>query len=101
IFAANTTDAPNLIAAPSIFTVAPNGKLKLATSSLMPAFFADCKESGNVRKLLVVMNAVVIASFVCLKNWITFTPNKRSEENTSELQSRFDLVYRLLLDNQT
>src|SRR5699024_6168683 len=68
MFAANTTEAPNRIAAPSIFTVAPNGKLKLATSSLIPAFLADFNDSGNVPKLLVVINAVVIASFVSLKN---------------------------------
>src|SRR5699024_11547747 len=29
------------------------------------------------------------------------TPSLRSEEHTSELQSRFDLVCRLLLENQT
>src|SRR5437868_8059221 len=34
--------------------------------------------------------------FIC----VTLFRNKRSEEHTSELQSRFDIVCRLLLENQ-
>src|SRR5207249_6281222 len=42
-----------------------------------------------------------VAWAVCAsKKWISRTRMKRSEEHTSELQSRFDLVCRLLLEKK-
>src|SRR5699024_12354995 len=35
-----------------------------------------------------------------LGRWLTSSVHKRSEEHTSELQSRFELVCRLLLENK-
>src|SRR5207249_7128967 len=48
---------------------------------------------------LVMVAPSPVATSSCLPKW-TYSETMRSEEHTSELQSRFDLVCRLLLEKK-
>src|SRR5699024_11431500 len=68
----------------------PNSKVILLTSS------AASLET-SLPPLVEPVNVIIFTS-LCVDN--TFPTSDRSEEHTSELQSRFDLVCRLLLEKK-
>ena len=75
IFAAKTADTAIRMAAPSILTVAPSGKLNPYRLRGKPKSLAAFKDKGKAPALLCVTKAVVIGVRVCLKNVSGFTLN--------------------------
>src|SRR5699024_11342333 len=55
---------------------------------------------GQVAVAAVILNRVESSTFPNNVAGVIFEPRARSEEHTSELQSRFDLVCRLLLEKK-
>src|SRR5438067_4488610 len=70
---------------------APSALSKMALQRNVPVF-------GSI--WLSMVRRRPVASFVVLSRLHASTGKLRSEEHTSELQSRFDLVCRLLLDKK-
>src|SRR5207249_9622982 len=84
---------------------AKNSALPVMAAALLTAEKVTLHNIPKVRdlitmsKLLAFMDAKVSRTEFPSSDYMIETP-KRSEEHTSELQSRFDLVCRLLLEKQ-
>src|SRR5699024_11612896 len=72
-------------------------KLSSILKPMAPMFF-----SSSLHKYKCQLGLVLYACIVCCKCLTSFSfgIKDRSEEHTSELQSRFDLVCRLLLEKK-
>src|SRR2546422_3402960 len=59
------------------------------------------KSGGNKRTVFIIMGVVLLGLVaVGIRRWIYSLSHVRSEEHTSELQSRLHLVCRLLLEKK-
>src|SRR5699024_11685669 len=76
-------------------------RLLLLSSTIVTLFpYTTLFRSLKVYVTYVYPFSILLHHFYFFKNWEIIGLNSRSEEHTSELQSRFDLVCRLLLEKK-
>src|SRR5207249_7698433 len=70
------------------------------TEAFLSFFGLGWRGPGAVESWGQIANEAYVNSALLRGLWLYFAPPGRSEEHTSELQSRFDLVCRLLLEKK-
>src|SRR2546429_4054790 len=73
---------------------------RIRRPAYIAAFFANCGEANDVMHVQFCERSPVSHRHMRLPCFSTNTQSKRSEEHTSELQSRLHLVCRLLLEKK-
>src|SRR5699024_11456424 len=90
--------APKLLIASVIIMTIPSPESRFTASIVSPSvgFFADKPNIPAIQEANKIKPAIIIKRTIGTGNLLP----SRSEEHTSELQSRFDLVCRLLLEKK-
>src|SRR5699024_12852005 len=95
---------PTLLASPILFSFNHTATTEIYTLSLhdaLPIFIAEMEDgSQSLEEALASFEAGIKLIKQCNKQIDKVEKKIRSEEHTSELQSRFDLVCRLLLEKK-
>src|SRR5438105_8874078 len=71
---------------------------RLPRSTLFPYTTLFRSKASRIGRLVAIVTTLLLAGYLMLT--LRSTPLARSEEHTSELQSRVDLVCRLLLEKK-